>query len=77
MPDDATESVAKPSTCMPQLQPLCSAALVPNVRVQIVKNELGGSATHQEMRGWGGWGHNGMDRGTGGLNPPTPRQFEP
>ena len=38
MPDDATESVATHSSrlqpsiiCMPQLQPLCSAALVPNV----------------------------------------------
>ena len=39
MPDDATEGVAEhsflgcnhQSTCMPQLQPLCSAALVPNV----------------------------------------------
>ena len=41
MPDDATEDVAEQSNtalgcnhqsiCMPQLQPLCSAALVPNV----------------------------------------------
>ena len=40
MPDDTTEPVAEhsarlqrrshQSTCMPQLQPLCSAALVPN-----------------------------------------------
>ena len=36
MPDDATEGVADlgcnhQSICMPQLQPLCFAALVPNV----------------------------------------------
>ena len=31
-----------------------------------MKNELGGSATHQDLRGWGlGGGHNGMNRGTG------------
>ena len=51
-----------------------------------MKNELGGSATQQELRGWGHngmnrgtGGHNGMTRGTGGLNPPTPtpRPFEP
>ena len=46
--------------------------------VRIVKNELGGSATQQELRGWGVKdGHNGMDRGTGGYKPPNPRQFEP
>ena len=36
MPDDATEGVIEHSSrlqsiCIPQLQPLCSAALVPNV----------------------------------------------
>ena len=36
------------------------------LRVRIVKNELGGSATQQELRGWG---HNGLNRGTGELNP--------
>ena len=48
--------------------------------VRIVKNELGGSATKQELRGGGlgvREGHNGMDRGTGGLTPPPPRQFKP
>ena len=30
-----------------------------------MKNELGGSATQQELRGWRG-GHNGMNRGTEG-----------
>ena len=34
-----------------------------------MKNELGGSATQQELRGWGVGGHNGIDRGTGGLTP--------
>ena len=40
MPDNATEDVAEhslgcnhQSICMPQLQPLCSAVLVPNVHV--------------------------------------------
>ena len=37
-----------------------------------VKNELGGSATQQELRVWGVGGHNGKNRGTGGLNPPNP-----
>ena len=45
-------------------------------RVRIVKNELGGSATQQELRGWGVLGgHNGMNRGTGGgggVNPQPP-----
>ena len=40
-----------------------------NDRVRIVKNELGGSATQQELRGWGVEGHNGMNRGAGGLTP--------
>ena len=34
-------------------------------RVRIVKNELDGSATQQELRSWG-LGHTGMNRGTGG-----------
>ena len=39
-------------------------------RVPIVKNELGGSATQQELTGGG---HNGMNRGTGGgVNTPPP-----
>ena len=39
-----------------------------------MKNELGGSATQQELRdlGLGGGGHNEMNRGTGGLNPNPP-----
>ena len=46
-------------------------------RVRIVKNELRGSATQQELRGWGfGGSHNGMNSGTG-VKPPNPRQFEP
>ena len=51
----------------------------PTSRGRIVKNELGGSATQQELKSWGGWGgHNGMNRGTGGVEPPQPpRQFEP
>ena len=39
-------------------------------RVRIVKNELGGSATQQELKGW----NNGMNRGTGGGGGV---QFEP
>ena len=31
-----------------------------------------GSATQQELRGWGSGGHNGMNRGAGGLNPQPP-----
>ena len=57
----------------------CLMLATPMYRVRIVKNELGGSATQREVRGWGVWGgggHNGMNRGTGGLNP-HPRQFEP
>ena len=43
-------------------------------RVRIVKNELGGSATQHELRGVGTWrGYNGMNRGTGGLTPPSIR----
>ena len=38
-------------------------------RARIVKNELGVSNTAGTKR-FGG--HNGMNRGTGGLNPPTP-----
>ena len=38
-------------------------------KVRIVKYELGGSATQQELRGWEE-GHNGMNRGTGELPPP-------
>ena len=35
-----------------------------NHRVRIVRNELGGSALQQELRGWGSqWN----ERGTGGL----------
>ena len=38
-------------------------------RVRIVKNELGGSATQQELRGWGSqWN----EQVNWGLNPPTP-----
>ena len=41
--------------------------------VRIVKNELGGSATQQELKGWGLGDHNGMNRGTAwGLNPNSP-----
>ena len=55
-----------------------STPRTPYNRVRIVKNELGGSATQQELRGCGVGGFNGMNRGTGGLNPqPSPRQFEP
>ena len=46
---------------------------MPVRRVRLVKNELGGSATHQELRVWG---HNGMNRGTeggGGCNPSSLR----
>ena len=39
------------------------------IRVKIVKNELGGSATQQELRHWGVGGHNGMNRRTGGVKP--------
>ena len=42
--------------------------------VRIVKNELGGSATQQELRGWG---HNGKNMGTGGLNPQPPVNSNP
>ena len=40
---------------------------------RIVKNELGGSARQQELRGWGVGGHNGLNRGTGGgvYQPPV------
>ena len=38
---------------------------------ELQKNERGGSATQLELRGWGGGGHNGMNRGTGGLIPPV------
>ena len=41
-------------------------------RVWIVKNELGRSATQQELRGWEFGGHNGMNGGTEGLNPRQP-----
>ena len=34
-----------------------------------MKNELGGSATQQELRSW--WGHNGMNRETGEVKPPV------
>ena len=37
-----------------------------------MKNELGGSAIQQELKVWGLGGHNGMNRGTGGLNPQPP-----
>ena len=54
----------------------------PVYRVRIVKNELGVSATQQELKSWGlgvEGSHNELNRGTGGvLNfPPSPRQFEP
>ena len=42
-----------------------------------MKNELGGSATQQELIGWGVGGHNGMDRGTGGSNPQPPVNSNP
>ena len=56
---------------------ICRSCLEPLivVRVRIVKNELGGSATQQELRDWGG--HNGMNRGTGGLNPQPPINSNP
>ena len=42
-------------------------------RVRIVKNELGGSAIQQKLRGWGSqW----TEHGNWGVNPP-PCQFEP
>ena len=31
-----------------------------------MKNDLGRSATQQELKGWGVGGHNRMNRGTGG-----------
>ena len=38
-------------------------------RVRIVKNELGGSATQQELRSWGSqW----TEQGNWGVKPPTP-----
>ena len=47
------------------LQPLYKLRSLVHARVRIVKNELGGSATQQELRGWG-LGQNGRNRGTGG-----------
>ena len=38
-------------------------------RVQIVKNELGGSATQQELRGWGSWGSQWNEQGNWGVIP--------
>ena len=32
-----------------------------------MKNELGGSATQQDLRSWGVGGHNGINRGTVGV----------
>ena len=43
-------------------------------RVRIVKNELGGSATQQEQKDWGGVGV--TMEWTGELGFPNPRQFE-
>ena len=60
--------------CMYICKPCCKILGHPGLNCE---NELGGSATQQELRSWGLGGHNGMNRGTGGLNPPTPRQFEP
>ena len=41
-------------------------------RVRIVKNELGGSATQQELRGWGSqWN----EQGNWGVKPPKPQSI--
>ena len=48
-------------------------------RVRIVKNELGGSAKQQELKGWGVEGSQWNEQGDWGLTPPppsTPRQLE-
>ena len=37
-----------------------------------MKNELGGSATQQELRGWGVGGSQWNEQGNWGLNPPNP-----
>ena len=46
-------------------------------RVRIVKNELGGSATQQELRGLGSQWNELGNWGGGGGEPHNPRQFEP
>ena len=46
----------------------CQPIMV-TIRIRIVKNELGESATQKELRGWG---PDGINRGTGGLNPHPP-----
>ena len=46
-----------------------SGVLRVGTRVRIVKNELGGSATQQELKGWGSqWN----EQGNWGLNPHPP-----
>ena len=49
---------------------------LPGIRVPIVKNEHGGSATQQELRS-GGVGVTMERTGELGVNPPPPLQFEP
>ena len=46
-------------------------------RVRIVKNELGGSATQQELRAWEGGGSEWNEQGNWGLNPQTPVNLNP
>ena len=58
---------------------LLGAVLLPHYRprVRIVKNELGWSATQHELRSCRGWGSQWNEQGNWGIEPPTPRQFEP